>query len=106
MPKYDRVEVPEVSVRDMFDDAFTAIARDGAGVVEVSVWLQKALHSLASIGDAEMREAAEYHGQLALKRAQIALDMVEDLTAVRDAAKFAESAASSEAQRATSLDRD
>ncbi|MDZ7781448.1 MAG: DUF2254 domain-containing protein [Halioglobus sp.] len=28
---YERVEVPEVSVRDMFDDAFTVIARDGAG---------------------------------------------------------------------------
>ena len=28
--QFDRVEVPEISVRDMFDDAFTAIARDGA----------------------------------------------------------------------------
>lgn len=97
--KYDRVEVPEVSVRDMFDDAFTAIARDGAGVVEVSVRLQKALCCLASIGDGEMREAAEYHRRLALKRAQIALDMAEDLTAVRDAGGFAESGASSKAQR-------
>ncbi len=91
VPRYDRIEVPEISVRDMFDDAFTAVARDGAGMVEVSVRLQKALDSLASIGDAKMREAAEYHGQLALKRAQIALNMAEDLTAVRDAAKFAES---------------
>lgn len=105
-PKYDRVEVPEVSVRDMFDDAFTAIARDGAGVVEVSVRLQKALHSLASIGDAEMREAAEYHGQLALKRAHIALELAEDLAAVREAAQLTETGASSEAQRATSLDKD
>ncbi len=104
--KYDRVEVPEVSVRDLFDDAFTAIARDGAGVVEVSVRLQKALHSLASIGDASMREAAEYHGRMALTRAQIALELAEDITAVRDAAKFAESAGSSETQRARSLDRD
>ena len=99
-PKYDRVEVPEISVRDMFDDAFTAIARDGAGVVEVSVRLQKALHSLASIGDAEMRDAAEYHGQLALKRARIALDMAEDLAAVREAAMFATTGGSSETQRA------
>lgn len=95
-PKYDRVEVPEVSVRDMFDDAFTTIARDGAGMVEVAVRLQKALDALASIGDAEMRDAAEYHGRLALKRAQIALDVAEDLTAVRDAAKFTESATPSE----------
>lgn len=94
-PKYDRVEVPELSIRDMFDDAFTAIARDGAGVVEVSVRLQKALHSLASVGDAPMRDAAEYHGRLALKRAQTAMDITEDLAAVREAAKFAEPATSS-----------
>ncbi len=86
--KFNLVEVPEISVQDMFDDAFTAIARDGAGMVEVAIRLQKALHSLASIGDVEMRAAAEYHGRLALKRAGLALAMEEDLAAVRDAAKF------------------
>lgn len=101
-PKHDRVEVPALSVRDLFDDAFTAIARDGAGVVEVSVRLQKALHSLASSGDAEMRDAAEYHRRLALKRSRIALDLEEDLAAVQDAAELAESDASSESPRATS----
>ena len=93
---YDRIEVPEISVRDMFDDGFTAIGRDGAGVVEVSVRLQKGLHSLASMGDADMRQAAEHHGRLALKRAQIALDISEDKSAVREAAKFAESSAASD----------
>ena len=92
-PMHDRVEVPEISVRDMFDDAFTAVARDGAGVVEVAVRLQKALHSLASTGDPQMREAAEYHGQLALKRAQVAMGIAEDLAVVREAAKFSESSA-------------
>jgi uncharacterized membrane protein len=105
-PKYDRVYVPEISVRDMFDDAFTAIARDGAGVVEVSVRLQKAFHSLASIGDSKMRDAAEYHSQLALKRAQSALDMSEDLAAVQEAAMFATTGGSSEAQSTSSLERD
>lgn len=100
-PIYDRVEVPEIAMQDMFDDAFTAIARDGAGVVEVSVRLQKALRALASIGDLEMRDAAEYHGRLALKRTEIALDVAEDLSAVRDAAKFLEP----ETQPLPSLDR-
>jgi uncharacterized membrane protein len=87
--KYDRVEVPALSVRDMFDDAFTAIARDGASMVEVSVRLQKALHSLASIdGDTELRNAAEYHSQLALKRARMGLHLAEDFAAVQDAARF------------------
>jgi uncharacterized membrane protein len=88
-PKYDRVHVPEVSVHDMFDDAFTATARDGAGVVEVAMRLQKALHSLTRIGDSDMRNAAQYHQKLALKRAQIALNIEEDFVAVQNAAKGA-----------------
>ncbi|MFT7052796.1 MAG: putative membrane protein [Psychromonas sp.] len=105
-PKYNRVEVPEISLQDMFDDAFTAIARDGAGTVEVSVRLQKALRSLASLGNAQMRDAAEYHGSLALKRARVGLVMADDLTAVINAAKSAEPVASLKTQRAGSLDRD
>jgi uncharacterized membrane protein len=70
----DRVEVPKVSLRDMFDDAFTAIARDGAGAIEVAGRLQKAFASLASIGDAEMRDAAIHHSSLALARAENVLD--------------------------------
>lgn len=81
-PLYERVEVPEISVRDMFDDAFTAIARDGAGHVEVAVRLQKALHSLASVDDPKVREAANYHSELALERCRIALDVAEDLATV------------------------
>ncbi len=83
--KHDRVTVPELSIRDLFDDAFTVIARDGAGAVEVLVRLQKALNALAASGDAEMRAAANHHGRLALKRAEARLDLDEDLAAVRAA---------------------
>lgn len=85
-PEYDRVEVPEISVPDMFDDAFTSLARDGASAVEVSIRFQKAMQSLASMGDAAVRDAAEHHGRLALARAEKALDFAEDLTKVREAA--------------------
>lgn len=87
-PKYDRVAVPELSVRDMFDDAFTSIARDGAGIIEVAVRLQKALESLASSHNADIRQAAEYHSRLALKRAHLAMNIAEDLKVVEDAADF------------------
>jgi uncharacterized membrane protein len=87
----DRVEVPEISLRDMFDDAFTAIARDGAAAIEVAGRLQKAFASLAAIGDAEMREAAIYHSRLALARAEHVLEIPEDLEVVRKLAKFASS---------------
>ncbi|PSJ17903.1 DUF2254 domain-containing protein [Nitrosomonas supralitoralis] len=103
-PKYSRVEVPQILVRDMFDDAFTGIARDGAGMVEVMVRLQKALQSLALIGDAPMKEAAKHHGRLALERARLAMNLAQDLAVVRNAATFAKTDASSKNSRDLSID--
>lgn len=85
-PRHERIEVPEIQINDMFDDAFTAIARDGAGMVEVAVRLQKALLSLAAIDDENIQEAAKHHGRLALKRSQIALNVEEDFTTVQEVA--------------------
>lgn len=85
----DRVEVPEISTHDMFDDAFTAIARDGAGTVEVGIRLQKALLALTKVGDKNMRKAAEHHAGMAIARAKLALEFPEDLDAVLSASIFA-----------------
>lgn len=84
--EYDRIAVPELSSEDMFDDAFTAIARDGAGAIEVAGRLQKGLASLASIENEAMRAAALRHSQMALARAENALQLPEDLQTVRDLA--------------------
>lgn len=92
-PKYDRVAVPRLATHDLFDDAFTTIARDGAGMVEVGLRLQKALHALTTMGDGVMAEAARYHARLALRRAESALGLPEDLELVRLAASFARAAA-------------
>jgi len=73
----------------MFDDAFTAIARDGAGLVEVGVRLQKALHALARTGDSNMQKAAERHARLAIARAEYALHLPEELDEIRSASMFA-----------------
>jgi uncharacterized membrane protein len=86
-PKYDLVEVPAISERDMFDDAFTAIARDGAGTVEVAVRLQEALRILAQIGNVPMRKAALQHAGTAFKRSEKVMTLEEDVAAVREAAK-------------------
>ncbi|MFT7127420.1 MAG: putative membrane protein [Pseudoalteromonas tetraodonis] len=88
-PDYDRIAVPQINVREMFDDAFTSLSRDGAAVVDLAVRLQKALHSLSVAGDSKMRDSAAYHGNLALKRARNALDISDDLDAVEEAAKLA-----------------
>lgn len=67
---YDRVSVPALSANDLFDDAFNAIARDGAGLLEVATRLQKALEALASLDDVAVREAALEHARMALHHAQ------------------------------------
>jgi uncharacterized membrane protein len=87
--QFDRVAVPELSMANMFDDAFTGIARDGAGNIEVVVRLLKALESLAAAGDSTMRDNALRHARLALVRAENVLEVPDDLTAVREVAQFA-----------------
>jgi uncharacterized membrane protein len=87
--EYDRISVPEISISDVFDDAFTSIARDGAGAVEVCVRLQKAFSSLESLNNDDIRNAAQYHRKLALKRASKALDIEEDLATVKHVASNA-----------------
>tara|TARA_R110002096_G_scaffold147220_3_gene306914 strand:- start:3958 stop:5220 length:1263 start_codon:yes stop_codon:yes gene_type:complete len=81
--KYDRVEIPELSIHDMFEDAFLAMGRDGAGTVEVGIRLQKAFHALANAGDSEMRDAAKTQSSLALARAELVLQLPEDLREIR-----------------------
>lgn len=87
---FDRVEVPELCTQDMFDDAFTAIARDGAGSVEVASRLQKCLLSLASIGHPAMRDAAMEHSRRARDRAQEAMYLPEDKETIRSLAFFSD----------------
>jgi uncharacterized membrane protein len=89
--RFDRVFVPALSIDDMFEDAFTGIARDGAGSVEVCVRLQKAFTALAAMGDEPMAKAARHHSQLALSRAERALPLPHDIAAVRAAALAAPS---------------
>jgi uncharacterized membrane protein len=91
----DRVAVPELSLYDMFDDAFTAIARDGAGIIEVASRLQKAFSALASMDDALMRDAAMQHARQALARSELALALPDDLEAIRRLAAFVHSVQSS-----------
>jgi uncharacterized membrane protein len=84
----DRVEVPEILVQDMFDDAFTAITRDGAGTFEVMARLQKAFDSLASLGDEAIREAAIHHSRMALTRSEKALVLPDEVAVIRELARL------------------
>lgn len=80
---FDRVLVPELSIDDMFDDAFTGIGRDGAGAIEVATRLQKALNDLAAIGAPGLTRAAMRHAAIANARAQQALVLPDEKEQIR-----------------------
>lgn len=91
-PLFSRVEVAELSMNDMFDDAFRAIARDGAGIIEVVVRLQKALQALTAICDENVREVALRQALSARARAEATLTASEDLTLLHHVSHFADEA--------------
>ncbi|TWI49242.1 putative membrane protein [Pseudomonas duriflava] len=78
-----RIFVKQLKVDDVFDDLFTAIARDGASMIEVNIRLQKALACLSRLGDATVQAAAARHAGWALKRAEGALTLDEDKQRLR-----------------------
>jgi uncharacterized membrane protein len=88
-----KVYVPKLPDRDLFDDFFTPIARDGAANVEVQVRLQKALLALAEIGDAESKSAALHHSLEALERAERALQIEADKKRLREIVELVEARA-------------
>lgn len=86
--QYDRVTVPVLSMEDIFDDAFSATARDGAGLIEVVVHLQNALNALAAMGSATLHDAAVAQATQTLARAEQALQLPEDLMRARQSSEF------------------
>lgn len=82
-PAYERIQVPQLAVADMFEDAFPAIARDGAGLVEVAMRLQRVLGDLGRCSDPHMARAARHHADIALLRAERALTFPPDFEQVR-----------------------
>ncbi len=82
---YPRLHVATLEAADLFDDLFTPIARDGAGLVEVGLRLQKALATLSKIGP-EFRANAVRHSKEALDRAAAVMQVEADMERLRAAA--------------------
>jgi len=82
---YSQVSVPPLALGDLFDDVFSPIARDGASLIEVQARLQKAYQGLAAKAGSFQAES-QRHAALALKRAETAMTLEEDLTKVRSLA--------------------
>lgn len=77
-PKHPKVHVPPLATADLFEDAFMAVARDGAGLIEVQLRIQKALLALARMGDGDFKSAALRQSRIAFDRAASSLPSEAD----------------------------
>ena len=84
--RFPRVHVPTLELGELFDDFFTPIARDGAGIVEVGLHLLKSLHALSRIGGGRYTNAAIHHAQQVVARAESAMTLPDDIDRIRRAA--------------------
>ena len=86
-PRFPRVHVPAVALEDLLDGAFRPLARDGAGVVEVGLRVQKVLGNLVRVASEEgEREVFRAASARAAERAGRGLDDAGDVALVKDAA--------------------
>ncbi|MFM1814532.1 MAG: hypothetical protein RLZ98_1227 [Pseudomonadota bacterium] len=82
--RFPNVYVPLLSNRDLMRDAFNPLSRDGAGLIEVQIRLQKSLAALAHLGDREVGEEARKLSAIALARAEAALVVDEERRLLRE----------------------
>lgn len=82
------VFVPGLEVGDLFDDLYTAIARDGSSLVEIGMRLQKALATLSRLDAEGFAEHAARHSRQSLERFETGLSLESDRQKVRAAARL------------------
>lgn len=92
-PAHPRLRAPLLGVADLLDDLYRPIARDGAGMGEVQLRLQKAFLALAELGDPDLAAAALGQSRLALERAEAALSLKPDKVPLRELAAAVAAAA-------------
>ncbi len=87
--QYDRIEVPQISMADFFDDAFRPISRDGADNIEVMLRLQKVFNSIETIDHPGVKKMAKQYSREAYNRAELAIEYKPDLEVLKKASLFA-----------------
>lgn len=81
--RHPRLWVKPVVARDLLDDAFRWIARDGAAQLEVQLRLQDALAALAAHDPARFAAPARHFAAEALDRAALAMPLGSDVAELR-----------------------
>jgi uncharacterized membrane protein len=76
--EFDRLTVPELDIRTLVADGFAPIAREGAGMLEVGVRLQKMLAIIARNSGAPLALEARLQARRAMERGLVALSHPDD----------------------------
>ena len=85
--RFPRVHVPTVALADLVEDAFRPLARDGAGMVEVGLRVQRVLRDLVRVAEGDgSREVFMAASARACARAVRVLDDAGDVALVEAAA--------------------
>lgn len=85
-PRHDNLYIAAIDVGEMLDDVFMPIARDGAGMVEIGIRVQKALLSLAQLDDWSVQAAARRLSRIAKTRSENALQLPEERATIEQIA--------------------
>lgn len=86
--RFPRIHVPPLTPDALLRDVFMPIGRDGAGVVEVGIRMQKALRAIAAMGPSDLRAAARQEARSALERAEAQLSYAGDKEWLRRTAEW------------------
>ena len=84
-PRYERLSIVGLNSDDFIVQSFDPIARDGAGVVEVQVRMQKVLAGIAMQTDAPWARAASQQARKSVARAKGGLTLQVDKDDVQEA---------------------
>ncbi len=77
-PEHPRIHVLGLSDEDLLEDAFMLMGRDGAGMIEIQLRIQKCLAALTKVGSPFFKKAVVKQADMAKKRAYQALSFDED----------------------------
>lgn len=81
---FPRLHLHPLREDDLFEDAYMLLARDGAGLIEVQLRLQKSLAALQRQGNAAFRQAAAAQSAMAKQRSDMALNCEADRVRLRE----------------------
>lgn len=85
-PIYDLVTYRKILPKEIFHDSFMGIARDGAQLVEVPIFLQRILESYSH--DSKLRLCAKVVADYSLEVSEKTLRIPSDILKIREAYKF------------------